>query len=180
MSTASTAPQAPTSLRRRARKSLARNFIKGARPPEDRSELRWRHRRTVEGAFAVREGVDPASLTEAGWGILFAGHGSRPGSGHAWTRSKSCWTCAAARPGRATGSTPASARSGQANRRPRSWRATAWAPVPADPDKAPYYLMLVGDTVTIPYKFQYQLDVPYAVGRIHFDTLDEYADTRTA
>ncbi len=44
----------------------------------------------------------------------------------------------------------------------------------ADPDHFPYYVLLIGDPKSIPYKFQSELDVNHAVGRIFFQNVKDY------
>ncbi len=137
-------------------------------------ELKSWYERTSQKHFGPKEGVDPKKLEESGWGVLFAfeDRDRVPAiqealsellvlrRNQAGKRYREYIGPDALRPGESK--TGFLARHGV-------------GPGPPDPDKVPYYLLIVGDPEKIPYRFQYQLDVQYAVGRICFDTLEEYA-----
>jgi hypothetical protein len=137
---------------------------------EQRQELRDRHF-GLQPTYAVKEGVDPNELAQTGWGAVFA-HGADPAikdalgellalrREQAGDRFRVFEGADAYRPGES---------------KDVFLKRHGMGPGPADPDRVPYYLLLVGDPDAIPYRFQYQLDVQYAVGRVHFDTLEEYA-----
>jgi hypothetical protein len=150
------------------------------RQPDDKAhldELKRRFQRDTEAHFAPKEGVNPRNLVETGWGVIFA-FGADPAvyealspllklrKQQAGDRYKEYLGPLAYRA--ATADSPAESKQAFLAR-------NGAGPGPVDPNVVPYYLLIVGDPDTIPFRFQYQLDVQYAVGRIHFETTAEYA-----
>lgn len=125
---------------------------------------------------AVRHGVDPAELASAGWGVIFAPS----------TTPEVIEALAPLLEVRYEQATRLKAGrfrdfSGEAAPKPEEdaldWLARhGVGPGPVNPDRMPYYLLLVGDPQESSFEFQHELDVQYAVGRLHFDTADEYAN----
>jgi hypothetical protein len=111
--------------------------------------------------------VDPSDLSQAGWGVVF-------------DREEEPAVIEALRP-------LLEHRKAQAGGRYRELRHHAedsapefrerygMGPGPLDPEGMPFYLLLIGDPDVISFEFQYQLCVNHAVGRLHFEKVEDYA-----
>jgi subtilisin family serine protease len=153
------------------------DVLRGVAPAENQKELEYRVQWETEEHLGVVEGIDPTKVEEAGWGVIFPADPENrfvPAIKEALKplldlRRKQAGRffrvyegVSALRPGESKAEFLVRHRVPPAD--------------PANPERMPYYLLLVGDPQQIPYRFQSQLDVQYAVGRIHFETIQEYAN----
>lgn len=161
---------------------LARVATGGKLTGAELVDLQNKSRQARAANFAVVEGVDPNDLAQAGWAAVFpaVADGSDAAARQAAIRDALAPLLTHRRAQASAGGDLYHEYAGELGYRAGETKQQYLArlgagPGPVRPQKVPYYLLLVATPEEIPYHVQYQLDVHYAVGRIAFDTLDEYA-----
>src|SRR5215468_2617600 len=132
-------------------------------------ELKYHNK---ERHFGPIYGIDPDDLSASGWALL----ASEDTPGEVLTALAPLCELRRRQAGQRYRAFvgPDGYRRGDSKRRFLARRGTGSA-MPVNPEKMPYYVLLVGGPESIPFSFQYQLDVQYAVGRVAFDTVEDYA-----
>jgi hypothetical protein len=131
------------------------------------AEARWLRDRRDRRVWALEEGRDPDDLAQAGWGVVF------PPDPDPAVRDALEPLLALRR--RQAGVLYRELLYTPPDSKPRFLARHGAGPGPVTPEKVPYYLLLVGDPESLPFDLQSQLALQYAVGRLAFDTPEEYA-----
>jgi hypothetical protein len=122
-------------------------------------------------SFAVEGGIDSSDLGQAGWGVIFAPgvdqsikEAIRPLLDHRKRQAGEYFKVFDGSDGYLDGDTAS------------EWlkRRRVKMDVVNPDDGVPFYLLLVGPPESMPFEFQYGLDIYWAVGRLWFDTADEF------
>ncbi|HEX6383209.1 MAG TPA: hypothetical protein VF177_00930 [Anaerolineae bacterium] len=151
--------------------SAARQWSVGGRLLQD-----LRYRAEQEEEFAISPEYDPLQLSQAGWGVIFPADADEKDVNvirEALSELLAHREKQAGKRYKLYYEKGSGYRKGESKNDFVSRHGASVGPV--NPNNVPYYLLIVGDPESIPYQFQYELDVDYAVGRIYFETLEEYA-----
>jgi len=115
-------------------------FIRGEGKPENLNELRFRYEQKSKRSLGVKAGVDPKRLDQAGWGVIFA-HDADPAIKEALSDLIALRKEQAGEHFRLYEGPEGYRRNSDTK---SSFLARHGAgPGPADPDKVPYYLLIV-------------------------------------
>ena len=128
-------------------------------------------RRSSQQSFGVRRQERADDLSHAGWALVVP-----EGTPRAVTAALApLCERRASRPGTVTGASTCLGRIP----RPSFSDATEWGRGLQTPTRVPYYLLSSAPRIASPLRFQYELDVQYAVGRVSFETAEYgcYADS---
>jgi hypothetical protein len=135
-------------------------------------ELLRRNERDEKGNYALAPELDPRNLAQTGWGVIFASDADpaiidalQPLLHHRKKQAGANYFCFTGRDGH---------NPRQDKQSFLGYHGVA-SGMPADPAAGlPYYLLIIGNPERIPFRFQYELDVEYAVGRLSFDRVEDY------
>lgn len=156
----------PSSLPRWSLEDLNALALAEPRDPHLREHQEFLHH-TFNTHFAVRSGLDGDALADAGWGLVVAERTSSD-------VVEALAPLIASRRREAGGERLRTLiyRSGES---PAAFLGRhGQGPGPVEPEKVPYYLLLLGPPTDIPFDVQQCLGVKYAVGRLDFETADGY------
>lgn len=133
----------------------------------------------IETFRGVREGVDGAALSQSGWGVIFAYADPNGEAIQEALQPLLALRQAQAGPYFRIFTGPDAYRPGET--KPDFLRRFNIGSGAVDPSRGvPYYLLLIGSPELIPFEFQYQLDIQFAVGRLDFDSPAQYATYASA
>jgi hypothetical protein len=156
-------------------------MVEGEREPSAELSAQQERSTSVATSFAVSGEFDAADLTQVGWGVIFPAAAD--------PAIKDALQPLIDQRRRQAEPAPFVIYEGAKGYRPGdtalTWLARHKVRLDVvNPDKGmPYYLLIIGSPEAIPFEFQYVLDLYWGVGRLWFDTTDEfrrYAETLIA
>lgn len=135
------------------------------------SEIQWMvQRRHEKQLTALPRGIDPNNLGQAGWGVIFPEDDDSPqreGLAELLAHRRSRCGGRYREFGGSDGYRCGESKIDFLSRH-------GMGPGVLNPERIPYYLLIAAGPELIPYDFQFQLDVKYAVGRVYFDDINGY------